>query len=97
MRKLNLFLAITGMIFASSAMADDDNDLNLCQDYLDTLNLMTETKTFQLQQEMSLFSLNTAVSAYPFTPAWYKWKEYYTAENKIEKFNILKEISNLTK
>jgi hypothetical protein len=97
MRKLNLFLAITGMIFASSAMADDDNDLNLCQDYLDTLNLMAETKTFQLQQEMSLFSLNTAVSAYPFTPVWYKWKEYYTAENKIEKFNILKEISNLTK
>jgi hypothetical protein len=97
MRKLNLFLAITGMIFASSAMADDDNDLNLCQDYLDTLNLIAETKTFQLQQEMSLFSLNTAVSAYPFTPVWYKWKEYYTAENKIEKFNILKEISNLTK
>lgn len=97
MRKLNLFLAITGMIFASSAMADDDNDLNLCQDYLDTLNLMAETKTFQLQQEMSLFSLNTAVSAYPFTPVWYKWKEYYTAENKIEKFNILKEINNLTK
>lgn len=97
MRKLNLFLAITGMIFASSAMADDDNDLNLCQDYLDTLNLMAEIKTFQLQQEMSLFSLNTAVSAYPFTPVWYKWKEYYTAENKIEKFNILKEISNLTK
>ena len=97
MRKLNLFLAITGMIFASSAIADDDNDLNLCQDYLDTLNLMAEIKTFQLQQEMSLFSLNTAVSAYPFTPVWYKWKEYYTAENKIEKFNILKEISNLTK
>lgn len=97
MQKLNLFLAITGMIFASSAMADDDNDLNLCQDYLDTLNLMAETKTFQLQQEMSLFSLNTAVSAYPFTPVWYKWKEYYTAENKIEKFNILKEINNLTK
>lgn len=97
MRKLNLFLAITGMIFASSAMADDDNDLNLCQDYLDTLNLMAETKIFQLQQEMSLFSLNTAVSAYPFTPVWYKWKEYYTAENKIEKFNILKEINNLTK
>lgn len=97
MRKLNLFLAITGMIFASSAMADDDNDLNLCQDYLDTLNLIAETKTFQLQQEMSLFSLNTAVSAYPCTPVWYKWKEYYTAENKIEKFNILKEISNLTK
>lgn len=97
MRKLNLFLAITGMIFASSAMADDDNDLNLCQDYLDTLNLIAETKTFQLQQEMSLFSLNTAVSAYPFTPVWYKWKEYYTAENKIEKFNILKEINNLTK
>lgn len=97
MRKLNLFLAITGMIFASSAMADDDNDLNLCQDYLDSLNLLTEIKTFQLQQEMSLFSLNTAVSAYPFTPVWYKWKEYYTAENKIEKFNILKEINNLTK
>ena len=97
MRKLNLFLAITGMIFASSAMADDDNDLNLCQDYLDTLNLIAETKTFQWQQEMSLFSLNTAVSAYPFTPVWYKWKEYYTAENKIEKFNILKEINNLTK
>lgn len=97
MRKLNLFLAITGMIFASSAMADDDNDLNLCQDYLDALNLLTEIKTFQLQQEMSLFSLNTAVSAYPFTPVWYKWKEYYTAENKIEKFNILKEINNLTK
>lgn len=97
MRKLNLFLAITGMIFASSAMADDDNDLNLCQDYLDTLNLLTEIKTFQLQKEMSLFSLNTAVSAYPFTPVWYKWKEYYTAENKIEKFNILKEINNLTK
>lgn len=97
MRKLNLFLAIPGMIFASSAMADDDNDLNLCQDYLDTLNLMAEIKTFQLQQEMSLFSLNTAVSAYPFTPVWYKWKEYYTAENKIEKFNILKEINNLTK
>lgn len=97
MRKLNLFLAITGMIFASSAMADDDNDLNICQDYLDSLNLLTEIKTFQLQQEMSLFSLNTAVSAYPFTPVWYKWKEYYTAENKIEKFNILKEINNLTK
>lgn len=97
MRKLNLFLTIIGMLFASSAIADDDNDLNLCQDYLDTLNLMTEIKTFQLQQEMSLFSLNTAVSAYPFTPVWYKWKEYYTAENKIEKFNILKEINNLTK
>lgn len=97
MRKLNLFLAITGMIFASSAMADDDNDLNICQDYLDSLNLLAEIKTFQLQQEMSLFSLNTAVSAYPFTPVWYKWKEYYTAENKIEKFNILKEINNLTK
>lgn len=97
MRKLNLFLAIIGMLFASITMADDDNDLNLCQDYLDTLNLMTEIKTFQLQQEMSLFSLNTAVSAYPFTPVWYKWKEYYTAENKIEKFNILKEINNLTK
>jgi hypothetical protein len=97
MRKLNLFLAITGMLFASSAMADDDNDLNIYQDYLDALNLLTEIKTFQLQQEMSLFSLNTAVSAYPFTPVWYKWKEYYTAENKIEKFNILKEISNLTK
>lgn len=97
MRKLNLFLAIIGMLFASITMADDDNDLNLCQDYLDTLNLMTEIKTFQLQQEMSLFSLNTAVSAYPFTPVWYKWKEYYTTENKIEKFNILKEINNLTK
>lgn len=97
MRKLNLFLTIIGMIFASSAMADDDNDLNICQDYLDALNLLTEIKTFQLQQEMSLFSLNTAVSAYPFTPVWYKWKEYYTAENKIEKFNILKEINNLTK
>lgn len=97
MRKLNLFLAIIGMFFASSVIADEDNDLNLCQDYLDTLNLMTEIKTFQLQQEMSLFSLNTAVSAYPFTPVWYKWKEYYTAENKIEKFNILKEINNLTK
>lgn len=97
MRKLNLFLAIIGMLFASITMADDDNDLNLCQDYLDTLNLMTEIKTFQLQQEMSLFALNTAVSAYPFTPVWYKWKEYYTAENKIEKFNILKEINNLTK
>jgi hypothetical protein len=97
MRKLNLFLTIIGMLFASSVMADDDNDLNICQDYLDTLNLLTEIKTFQLQQEMSLFSLNTAVSAYPFTPVWYKWKEYYTAENKIEKFNILKEINNLTK
>lgn len=97
MRTLNLFLAIIGMLFASITMADDINDLNLCQDYLDTLNLMTEIKTFQLQQEMSLFSLNTAVSAYPFTPVWYKWKEYYTAENKIEKFNILKEINNLTK
>lgn len=97
MRTLNLFLAIIGMLFASITMADDNNDLNLCQDYLDTLNLMTEIKTFQLQQEMSLFSLNTAVSAYPFTPVWYKWKEYYTAENKIEKFNILKEINNLTK
>lgn len=97
MRKLNLFLAIIGMLFASSAMADDNNDLNICQDYLDALNLLTEIKTFQLQQEMSLFSLNTAVSAYPFTPVWYKWKEYYTAENKIEKFNILKEINNLTK
>lgn len=97
MRKLNLFLTIIGMLFASSAMADDDNDLNIYQDYLDALNLLTEIKTFQLQQEMSLFSLNTAVSAYPFTPVWYKWKEYYTAENKIEKFNILKEISNLTK
>jgi hypothetical protein len=97
MRKLNLFLTIIGMLFASITMADDDNDLNLCQDYLDTLNLLTEIKTFQLQQEMSLFSLNTAVSAYPFTPVWYKWKEYYTAENKIEKFNILKEINNLTK
>lgn len=97
MRKLNLFLTIIGMLFTSSAMADDDNDLNICQDYLDTLNLLTEIKTFQLQQEMSLFSLNTAVSAYPFTPVWYKWKEYYTAENKIEKFNILKEINNLTK
>lgn len=97
MRTLNLFLAIIGMLFASITMADDDNDLNLCQDYLDTLNLLTEIKTFQLQQEMSLFSLNTAVSAYPFTPVWYKWKEYYTAENKIEKFNILKEINNLTK
>lgn len=97
MRKLNLFLTIIGMLFASSAMADDDNDLNICQDYLDALNLLTEIKTFQLQQEMSLFSLNTAVSAYPFTPVWYKWKEYYTAENKIEKFNILKEINNLTK
>lgn len=97
MRKLNLFLAIVGTSFASITMADDDNDLNLCQDYLDTLNLITEIKTFQLQQEMSLFSLNTAVSAYPFTPVWYKWKEYYTAENKIEKFNILKEINNLTK
>lgn len=97
MRKLNLFLTIIGMLFASSAMADDDNDLNICQDYLDSLNLLTEIKTFQLQQEMSLFSLNTAVSAYPFTPVWYKWKEYYTAENKIEKFNILKEINNLTK
>lgn len=97
MRKLNLFLTIIGMLFASSAMADDNNDLNICQDYLDALNLMTEIKTFQLQQEMSLFSLNTAVSAYPFTPVWYKWKEYYTAENKIEKFNILKEINNLTK
>lgn len=85
------------MLFASSVMAYDDNDLNICQDYLDTLNLLTEIKTFQLQQEMSLFSLNTAVSAYPFTPVWYKWKEYYTAENKIEKFNILKEINNLTK
>ena len=97
MRKLNLFLAIIGMLFASSVMADDVNDLNICQDYLDALNLLTEIKTFQLQQEMSLFSLNTAVSAYPFTPVWYKWKEYYTAENKIEKFNILKEINNLTK
>lgn len=97
MRKLNLFLTIVGMLFASSVMADDDNDLNICQDYLDALNLLTEIKTFQLQQEMSLFSLNTAVSAYPFTPVWYKWKEYYTAENKIEKFNILKEINNLTK
>lgn len=97
MRKLNLFLTIIGMLFASSVMADDDNDLNICQDYLDTLNLLTEIKTFQLYQEMSLFSLNTAVSAYPFTPVWYKWKEYYTAENKIEKFNILKEINNLTK
>lgn len=97
MRTLNLFLTIIGMLFASSVMADDNNDLNLCQDYLDTLNLLTEIKTFQLQQEMSLFSLNTAVSAYPFTPVWYKWKEYYTAENKIEKFNILKEINNLTK
>lgn len=97
MRKLNLFLTIIGMLFASSAMADDINDLNICQDYLDALNLLTEIKTFQLQQEMSLFSLNTAVSAYPFTPVWYKWKEYYTAENKIEKFNILKEINNLTK
>lgn len=97
MRKLNLFLTIIGMLFASSVMADDDNDLNICQDYLDTLNLLTEIKTFQLQQEMSLFSLNTAVSAYPFTPVWYKWKEYYTAENNIEKFNILKEINNLTK
>lgn len=97
MRTLNLFLAIIGMLFASSVMADDDNDLNICQDYLDALNLLTEIKTFQLQQEMSLFSLNTAVSAYPFTPVWYKWKEYYTAENKIEKFNILKEINNLTK
>lgn len=97
MRKLNLFLAIIGMLFAYSVMADDDNDLNICQAYLDTLNLLTEIKTFQLQQEMSLFSLNTAVSAYPFTPVWYKWKEYYTAENKIEKFNILKEINNLTK
>lgn len=97
MRKLNLFLIIIGMLFASSVMAYDDNDLNICQDYLDTLNLLTEIKTFQLQQEMSLFSLNTAVSAYPFTPVWYKWKEYYTAENKIEKFNILKEINNLTK
>lgn len=97
MRKLNLFLAITGMLFASITLADDDNDLNICQDYLDALNLLTEIKTFQLQQEMSLFSLNTAVSAYPFTPVWYKWKEYYTAENKIEKFNILKEINNLTK
>lgn len=97
MRKLNLFLTIIGMLFASSVMAYDDNDLNICQDYLDTLNLLTEIKTFQLQQEMSLFSLNTAVSAYPFTPVWYKWKEYYTAENKIEKFNILKEINNLTK
>lgn len=97
MRTLNLFLAIIGMLFASITMADDDNDLNLCQDYLDALNLLTEIKTFQLQQEMSLFSLNTAVSAYPFTPVWYKWKEYYTAENKIEKFNILKEINNLTK
>lgn len=97
MRKLNLFLTIIGMLFASSVMADDDNDLNICQDYLDALNLLTEIKTFQLQQEMSLFSLNTAVSAYPFTPVWYKWKEYYTAENKIEKFNILKEINNLTK
>lgn len=97
MRKLNLFLTIIGMLFASSVMADDDNDLNIYQDYLDALNLLTEIKTFQLQQEMSLFSLNTAVSAYPFTPVWYKWKEYYTAENKIEKFNILKEINNLTK
>lgn len=97
MRKLNLFLTIIGMLFASSVMAYDDNDLNICQDYLDALNLLTEIKTFQLQQEMSLFSLNTAVSAYPFTPVWYKWKEYYTAENKIEKFNILKEINNLTK
>lgn len=97
MRKLNLFLTIIGMFFASSAIADDNNDLNICQDYLDDLNLLTEIKTFQLQQEMSLFSLNTAVSAYPFTPVWYKWKEYYTAENKIEKFNILKEINNLTK
>lgn len=97
MRKLNLFLTIIGMLFASSVMADDDNDLNICQDYFDDLNLLTEIKTFQLQQEMSLFSLNTAVSAYPFTPVWYKWKEYYTAENKIEKFNILKEINNLTK
>lgn len=97
MRKLNLFLTIIGILFASSAMADDNNDLNICQDYLDALNLLTEIKTFQLQQEMSLFSLNTAVSAYPFTPVWYKWKEYYTAENKIEKFNILKEINNLTK
>lgn len=97
MRKLNLFLTIIGMLFAYSAIADDDNDLNICQDYLDSLNLLTEIKTFQLQQEMSLFSLNTAVSAYPFTPVWYKWKEYYTAENKIEKFNILKEINNLTK
>lgn len=97
MRKLNLFLTIIGMLFASSVMADDDNDLNIYQDYLDALNLLTEIKTSQLQQEMSLFSLNTAVSAYPFTPVWYKWKEYYTAENKIEKFNILKEINNLTK
>lgn len=97
MRTLNLFLAIIGMLFASSVMANDDNDLNICQDYFDDLNLLTEIKTFQLQQEMSLFSLNTAVSAYPFTPVWYKWKEYYTAENKIEKFNILKEINNLTK
>lgn len=97
MRTLNLFLAIIGMLFASSAMADDDNDFNMYQDYLDAFNLLTEIKTFQLQQEMSLFSLNTAVSAYPFTPVWYKWKEYYTAENKIEKFNILKEINNLTK
>lgn len=97
MRKLNLFLTIIGILFASSAMADDNNDLNICQDYFDDLNLLTEIKTFQLQQEMSLFSLNTAVSAYPFTPVWYKWKEYYTAENKIEKFNILKEINNLTK
>lgn len=97
MRKLNLFLTIIGMLFASSVMANDDNDLNICQDYFDDLNLLTEIKTFQLQQEMSLFSLNTAVSAYPFTPVWYKWKEYYTAENNIEKFNILKEINNLTK
>lgn len=97
MRKLNLFLTIIGMLLASNAMADDNNDLNICQDYFDDLNLLTEIKTFQLQQEMSLFSLNTAVSAYPFTPVWYKWKEYYTAENKIEKFNILKEINNLTK
>ena len=60
MRKLNLFLTIIGMLFASSVMADDNNDLNICQDYLDALNLLTEIKTFQLQQEMSLFSFKAS-------------------------------------